>query len=58
MPRSSDENDNTESSHRTAKIFFYVSVDNLGVLGTLRVNVDGDLAMVVQTLKKSGSGYT
>ena len=29
-------------------------VDNLGVLGTSRVNVDRDLAMAVQTLKNRG----
>ena len=54
VPRPSDENDNTESSHRTAKRFVNVYVDNLGVLGTSRVKVDGDLAMAVQTLKNRG----
>ena len=29
-------------------------VDNLGVLGTSRANVDRDLAMAVQTLKNRG----
>ena len=43
VPRPSDENDNTESSHRTAKRY----VDNLNVLGTSGAKVDGDLAMAV-----------
>ena len=50
VPRPSDEDDSTKSSHRTAERFFFVSVDNLGVLGTSRVNEDRDLA-AVQTLK-------
>ena len=32
IPRPSHEGDDTESSHRTAKRFFHVYVDNLGVL--------------------------
>ena len=41
-------------SHRASKKFFYVYVDNLGVLGTSRVNVDEDLMMAVQTKKSRG----
>ena len=51
VPRPSDESNDTESSHRAS---FNVYVDNLGVLGTSRVNVDEDLMMAVQTLKSRG----
>ena len=51
IPRPSDENNCKESSRRALKKFFCVYVDNLGVLGTSRVNVDEDLMMAVQTLK-------
>ena len=58
VPRPSGEGDDAEPSHRASKRFFNVYVDNLGVLGTSRVNVDEDLMMAVQTLKESRSGYT
>ena len=51
VPRPSDENNDTEYSRRVSKKFFFVCVDNLGVLGTSRVNVDEDLMMALQTLK-------
>ena len=55
VPRPSDENNDTESSRRVSKKFFFVSVDNLGgVLGTSRVNVDEDLMMAFQTLRSRG----
>ena len=54
VPRPSDESNDAESLHRTSRRFFYVYVDNLGVRGTSRVNVDEDLMMAVQTLKRSG----
>ena len=50
VPRSPDESNDAESSRRAPKKFFYVYVDNLGILGTSRVNVDEDLRMAVQTL--------
>ena len=40
VPRSSDESNDAESTRRAPKKFFYVYVDNLGILGTSRVNVD------------------
>ena len=42
VPHPSDESNDTESSHRASKKFFYVYVDNLVVLGTSRANVDED----------------
>ena len=39
---------------RSPRTFFYVYVDNLGVLGTSRENVDNDLMMAIQTLKSRG----
>ena len=54
LPRLSGGDGITKSSHQTARRFFYVYVNNLGVLGTSRVNVDRDLAMAVQTLKDRG----
>ena len=54
VPRSSDESNDAESSRRAPKKFFYVYVDNLGVLGTSRVNVDENLRMAVQKLKSRG----
>ena len=48
VPRPSDEGNDADPSHRASKIFFYVYVDNLVVLGTSRVNVDKDLMMAVQ----------
>ena len=54
VPRSSDESNDAESSRRAPKKFFYVYVDNLGILGTSRVNVDEDLRMAVQTLRSRG----
>ena len=51
---SSDERNDAESSRRAPKKFFYVYVDNLGILGTARVNVDEDLRLAVQTLKSRG----
>ena len=54
IPRPPDEDDSTKFSHRTAKRFVHVYVDNFGVLGTSRVNVVRDLAMAVQTLKNRG----
>ena len=54
VPRPSDENNDTESSRRASKKFFCVHVDNLGVLGTSRVNVDEDVMMAIQTLKSRG----
>ena len=54
VPRSSDESNDAESSRRAPKKFFHVYVDNLGILGTSRVNVDEDLRMAVQTLKSGG----
>ena len=41
-PRSSDESNGAESSRRAPKKFFFVYIDNLGIL-TSRVNVDEDL---------------
>ena len=43
---------------RSPRRFFNVHVDNLGVLGTSRQNVDNDLTMAIQTLKKSWFGHT
>ena len=54
IPPPSDEKNDTESSRHASKKFSYVYVDNLGVLGTSRVNVDEDLMMAVQTLKSRG----
>ena len=54
LPRPSGEDGITKSSHQTARRFFYVYVDSIGILGTSRVNVDRDLAMAVQTLKDRG----
>ena len=54
VPRLSGQGDDAESSHRASKRFSYVYVDNLGVLGTSRVNVDEDLTMAVQTQKNRG----
>ena len=54
VPRPSDEGKDAEPSHRASKRWFYVCVDNLGVLGTSRVNVDKDLMMAVHTLKNRG----
>ena len=54
VPRPSDEGDDAESSHRASERFFHVYVDNLGVWKTSRVNVDKDLMMALQTLKKRG----
>ena len=51
FPRSSDENNDAESSRRAQKNLFYVHVVNLGILGTTRLNVDEDLRMAVQTLQ-------
>ena len=47
VTRPSDEGSDADPSHRAS----YVYVDNLGVLGTSRVNVDKDLMMAVQTLE-------
>ena len=58
VPRPSDENNDTEFSRRVSKKFCHVYVDNLGVLGTSRVNFDEDLMMAIQTLKESRSGHT
>ena len=57
VQRPSDGRDDAESSHRASKRFFHVYVDNLGVLGTSRLNVDKDLMVAVHTLK-SESGHT
>ena len=54
VPRSSHESNDTQSSHRASKKFFYVYVDNLGVLKTSRVNVDEDPMMAIQTQKSRG----
>ena len=54
LPRPSGGDGITKSSHQSARRFFHVYVDNLGVLGTSRVNVDRDLAMAVQTLRNRG----
>ena len=54
VPRPSGEGDDAEPSHRASKKFFFENVDNLGVLGMSRVNVDEDLMMPVQTLKNRG----
>ena len=54
VPRSFGEGDDAEPSHRPSKKFCHVYVDDLGILGTSRVNVDEDLRMAVQTLKSRG----
>ena len=54
VPRPSDESNDTESSRRVSKKFFYVYVENLGVLGTSCVNVDEDLMMAYTTVKSRG----
>ena len=54
VPRPFDEGDDAGSSQRASKRFFSVYVDNQGVLGTSRVNVDKDLMMAAQTLKNRG----
>ena len=58
VPRPSEEDNGGSPSHRASKRFIHVYVDDLGVLGTSRVNADMGLMMAVQTLKKIGSGNT
>ena len=56
VPRPSGEGSDAEPSDRASKKFFCVYVDNLGVLGTSRVNVDEDLGNT--NAKESRSGHT
>ena len=42
------------SFHVVSQRLFCVYVDNLGIFGTSRVNVDEDLMMAIQTLKSRG----